>query len=61
MDKDMDEAGKMTQSMKAKLNRIFQGVLTPILNSLSKSNCRRVTLPMTMDLLMGPGSRLTSG
>uniref|UniRef100_A0ACD5UMJ1 Uncharacterized protein n=2 Tax=Avena sativa TaxID=4498 RepID=A0ACD5UMJ1_AVESA len=48
MEKDMDEVGKMAHHMKEKLNRIFQSVLTPILNNLSNGRGYSVTLPMTM-------------
>ncbi|XP_044969804.1 putative syntaxin-131 [Hordeum vulgare subsp. vulgare] len=35
MEKDMDEVGNMARIMKEKLNRIFQGVLIPVLNNMS--------------------------
>ncbi|XP_051215465.1 syntaxin-132 isoform X1 [Lolium perenne] len=46
---EMDEVGQMAHNMKEKLNKIFQSVLTPILNNLSKGRGYPVTLPKTMD------------
>ncbi|KAK1679857.1 hypothetical protein QYE76_040705 [Lolium multiflorum] len=46
---EIDEVGQMAHNVKEKLNKIFQSVLTPILNNLSKGRGYPVTLPKTMD------------
>jgi hypothetical protein len=46
---EIDEVGQMAHNMKEKLNKIFQSVLNPILNNLSKGRGYPVTLPKTMD------------